>query len=171
MHENSVNLIRSFIDRELAHSGKINGDLLDVGSLDVNGTYRQFFPGWSYFGVDIREGPGVDMVVPDSCKWDLKRKFDVVICGQTLEHVCRPWVLMRTIGRHMKRGGLIYLSAPFCWPFHSHPRDFFRYTPAGLRMLAKEAGCKVMREERHNAGFTDHRSWYEESMVVGIRTS
>lgn len=169
MHENAIKLVKTFIDGEL--KGRGTGSLLEVGSYDKNGSYRPLFPGFSYFGLDIREGPGVDMVVAENEDWDLGRKFDVVLCGQCLEHVRRPWRLMRIIGRHMKRGALLYLAAPFCWPHHSEPKDFQRFTPDGLHIMLMEAGCRTLRKERHNAGFTDHRSWYEECIAVGVRTS
>ena len=31
----------------------------------------------------------------------------------------------------------LILSTPFMWPLHEEPRDFFRYSPHGLRHLLK----------------------------------
>jgi hypothetical protein len=36
--------------------------VLEVGSLDINGSIRQFFVGCDYTGVDLGEGKGVDLV-------------------------------------------------------------------------------------------------------------
>src|SRR6478672_10719054 len=39
--------------------------VVDIGSYDVNGSYRTLFgnPAWSYQGVDLEAGPGVDIVL------------------------------------------------------------------------------------------------------------
>ena len=57
--------------------------ILDVGSMDVNGTYRDLFSGCEYIGIDIRPGENVDL-----CDFDLLPNdfFDLVISGQTFEH-------------------------------------------------------------------------------------
>ena len=36
----------------------------EFGSLDINGTIRHLFEGCEYVGIDIGEGPGVDLVCP-----------------------------------------------------------------------------------------------------------
>ena len=57
----------------------------DVGSYDVNGTFRELFEHCSYTGLDIVEGPGVDRVITVD---DFgSEQYDVVISGSTLEHV------------------------------------------------------------------------------------
>jgi SAM-dependent methyltransferase len=63
-----------------------NKKVLEVGSWDANGSVRQFFKNCDYLGVDIGEGPGVDLVcrgenidLPDA-------SFDVVISCECFEH-------------------------------------------------------------------------------------
>jgi hypothetical protein len=38
--------------------------VLDVGSLDINGNNRYLFDNCEYTGLDIGEGPNVDIVMP-----------------------------------------------------------------------------------------------------------
>jgi hypothetical protein len=61
----------AFRDRYL--SERVNEPLriLDVGSQDVNGSYRQIFsePRWSYTGLDMTAGPNVDIVVRTRYVW------------------------------------------------------------------------------------------------------
>jgi len=52
--------------------------VLEVGSLNINGTVRDFFDAEEYIGIDIGEGPGVD-VVSGGHKYKSKKKFDCVI--------------------------------------------------------------------------------------------
>jgi hypothetical protein len=40
----------------------------------------------------------------------------------------------------LRPDGKIILTTPFIWPLHEEPRDFYRYSPHGLRQLAGEAG-------------------------------
>lgn len=60
--------------------------VLEIGSLDVNGSVRPLFVGaTSYHGVDIVDGPGVDEVA-DATTWVPPRAYSVVVCAEVLEH-------------------------------------------------------------------------------------
>ena len=65
---------------------------LEIGSYDVNGSVRPLvavLKPREYIGVDLRPGPGVD-VVCDACSGalaDRYGRFDIVIATETLEHV------------------------------------------------------------------------------------
>jgi hypothetical protein len=59
--------------------------VLDIGSLDINGNNRFLFEKYEYTGVDVGEGPNVDVV----CKgheYKPDKKFDVVISSECFEH-------------------------------------------------------------------------------------
>ena len=63
----------------------------ELGSRDVNGTVRGLFLGWHYVGVDVRPGPGVD-VVADAADWDGGgQRFDAVVCCEVFEHCPDRW--------------------------------------------------------------------------------
>ena len=61
--------------------------------------------------------------------------FDFVIACQVLEHTMKPWVVAKEMERVVKTGGLMLVEAPFNFPYHSPPYDFFRFTFTGLRSL------------------------------------
>lgn len=65
--------------------GKIN--VLEFGSLDINGTIKSVFQPYasSYLGVDLQEGPGVD-VLCGAHEFDTTERFDVVVCCEVFEH-------------------------------------------------------------------------------------
>lgn len=73
-------------------------NVIDVGSLDINGNNRYLFWGCHYVGVDIVPGKNVDfvgkahLIVPDIQKeWDRKKgRVHVVISTEMLEHD-RTW--------------------------------------------------------------------------------
>lgn len=61
-------------------------DVLEVGSLNINGTVRDFFDAKKYVGVDVGEGPGVDVVAQGQ---DLDYEdglFDVAVSAECFEH-------------------------------------------------------------------------------------
>ena len=59
--------------------------VLDIGSLDINGSARGLFRGGVYIGIDIGPGKGVDTI----CRGHEFRSdlpFDVIISGECFEH-------------------------------------------------------------------------------------
>jgi cephalosporin hydroxylase len=64
--------------------------VLEVGSLDINGSVRQVFDNTTrYIGVDLAEGPGVDMVKQGQHLNFAEREFDVAVSAECFEH--NPW--------------------------------------------------------------------------------
>lgn len=143
MHPNSLKLMHGFLSRFLSRLPP--GRLLDVGSLDVNGTYRHYIPaGWDYVGLDQVEGPNVDVVAP-SIPWPFPDgHFDAVISGQCLEHAERPHEVAGEIGRVLAPGAPLCLIAPWSWEIHRHPKDCWRILPDGMEILLGDAGCDVI---------------------------
>lgn len=126
--------------------------VLDVGSLDVNGTYRALmeqWPGARYVGCDIQRGRNVTVQVSEERYPFRDEQFDVVLCGSTLEHTRRPWRLIPELARVLRRGGLLAIVTHWRFPYHAYPIDTFRFLPDGLRALFDEAGGALERYECH----------------------
>ena len=88
----------------------VTGDVLEVGSRDVNGTVRGLFKNASsYLGIDLFPGGGVDQVA-DGADCDLGRKFDVVVCCEVLEHARRPGAVVANSLRHLRKGGKLVIT-------------------------------------------------------------
>lgn len=116
------------------------GDVLEVGSLDVNGNLREFFLSnfKSYVGIDMRDGANVDMVVDghDIKKHFKKESFDLVICIDTLEHDCKFWETVENMRWVLKRGGWLILGAPSLkHPRHNHPHDYYRFFKSAFEVF------------------------------------
>lgn len=122
--------------------------VLEVGSLDVNGGVRDLFTG-PYIGTDMREGPGVTMVMDaESLKFD-DDEFEVVISTEMLEHCRRPWLAVAEMARVCAPGGYVLVSARGfdergAFDLHDHPGDHWRFGPGSLDMLAADAGLDVL---------------------------
>lgn len=144
MHEDSKKLMRGFIANFLNGNHALR--ILDVGSYDVNGTYRDLFTQFNYTGLDVEPGPNVDLVVSEPYNWkELEdNSFDIVICGQALEHIEFIWLTMKEIARVMKPGGLCCIIFPSKGPEHFYPLDCWRILPQGAEALAKWANLKVI---------------------------
>lgn len=60
--------------------------VLEVGSLNINGTVRDLFTDCSYTGIDLDEGPGVDIAMQgQDADWP-DEHFDVTISAECFEH-------------------------------------------------------------------------------------
>lgn len=117
---------------------------LDVGSFDVNGTYRSTVEalGWSYTGLDVAAGPNVDVVAADPYRFPFgEGEFDVVLSGSTMEHVEAIWRWVPELARVLKPGGLLAIVTHWSFPEHRYPVDCWRIMPDGMRYLFDETGC------------------------------
>lgn len=86
------------------------GSVLEIGSLDVNGSVRDLFP-WAdpYVGLDVTPGPGVD-IVADATTWQPDREYDVVVCTEVLEHVEDWRGILQIIYKALRREGILILT-------------------------------------------------------------
>lgn len=121
--------------------------VIDIGSYDVNGSYRTLFgePKWSYVGVDLESGPGVDVVLKSPYTLPFaSASADLVISGQAFEHVEYFWMSWLEMIRVLKPGGMVFLIAPSRGPEHRYPQDCWRFYPDGYRALAKYGNCELI---------------------------
>lgn len=125
--------------------------VLEVGSLDVNGSLRPVFAAWGpgeYVGIDMFEGTGVDRICsaeqmvaelgPDS--------FDVVIATEIIEHVEDWRRVITNIKGVCKPGGIILVTTPSKgFPYHAYPHDFWRYGTEDMQQIF--ADCSIEQLE------------------------
>jgi SAM-dependent methyltransferase len=113
--------------------------------------YRRLAPDAEvWFGLDW---PAGGQAAPDVRGDALRLPFrdavvDVVVCSEALEHLPDPFGALSELSRVLKPGGRALLTVPFAIGLHEAPRDFFRYTPYGLRELCRRSGLAVEQEAR-----------------------
>lgn len=96
---------------------------------------RSLFEQSEYTGLDMRKGPGVDVVADaNQIPFD-DNSFDLVICLETMEHAEKHWLVAEEIQRIVKKKGYVIVSSQQNFPLHMHPHDYFRFTPYGLSSL------------------------------------
>jgi SAM-dependent methyltransferase len=91
---------------------------------------------------DVR-GPTVDVV---ATAYDIPLPdagAQTVLLTEVLEHLERPADAVAECYRLLAPGGHIIATTPLFWPVHD-ARDFYRYTPQGLRYLFETAGFEVV---------------------------
>jgi SAM-dependent methyltransferase len=172
MHRSSYEKVARFRRRYLGGRERDPLRILDVGSQDVNGSYRPIFavPAWTYEGLDVSEGPNVDIVVRSPYDWRPIRdaSYDVVVSGQALEHVEFFWITLLEIARVLRPDGLCCLVAPSAGPEHRYPVDCWRYYPDGFRAAARWARLEPVEvsTEWDAGGYGDESAWWKDTMMV-----
>lgn len=99
----------------------VNNKVLEIGSLDINGSVRQFFDNCDYIGVDLGEGKGVDLVAKGEELDFPSSIFDVVISCECFEHNPK-WVSTFNNMARMCSGLMIMTCATTGRPEHGTRR-------------------------------------------------
>lgn len=123
--------------------------ILDVGSMNIHGTYRKIFidKKIKYIGIDLKKGNGVDIVLKDPYSYPfLSESMDVVISGQTFEHCEFFWNAFVEMSRVLKKGGYIFLISPSAGNIHRSPVDCYRFYPDSYIALAKYAQITIVEK-------------------------
>ncbi|MBL8487512.1 MAG: methyltransferase domain-containing protein [Rhodocyclaceae bacterium] len=77
--------------------------VLEVGSLNINGSVRPLFEECDYLGLDVGQGPGVDLVCRGEDHGAPAGSYDVVISCEMMEHNPNwreTWLNMIRLLRH-----------------------------------------------------------------------
>jgi SAM-dependent methyltransferase len=125
------------------HSDIFSGTsvVLDVGGKRDIGIKGYRYPvesvgTWIYLNIDVTSNPDI---VADATEIPLQdASVDVVVCTEVLEHLATPALCIDEVWRVCKPGGVFIDSAPFVFPVHGDPSDYYRYTESGLRFLLQK---------------------------------
>lgn len=146
--------------------------VLDVGSYDVNGTLGPVFRDAQYVGMDMTEGPGVDVVGVASEIPFPDAHFDVVVSTSCFEHDDMFWVSFLEMLRVLKPGGVMYINAPSNGPYHGWPGDNWRFYADSWKALEKwgrRNGVDVELVESYISGpEANAQEWFAWEDSVGI---
>lgn len=88
----------------------VTGHVLEIGSRNINGSVRPLFAqAASYTGVDLQDGPGVD-VQADFATYEHGMAPSVIVCTEVLEHSPVAFSLVRRAAGHLLPGGWLLLT-------------------------------------------------------------
>lgn len=82
--------------------------VIEVGSLNINGTVRDFFSDCTYVGVDLAEGPGVDVVGQGQDLDYPDNSFEVAVSAECFEH--NPYWLETFENMHRMASDLVVFT-------------------------------------------------------------
>lgn len=83
--------------------------VLEVGSLNINGSVREFFVNCDYTGIDLGPGVGVDKIVPIH-ELNEPETYDVVVTTEMLEHDKWWNVSLYQMLKNLKKKGILILT-------------------------------------------------------------
>jgi len=148
---------RRFLRRQVKkNAGRVTGVIADLGCGFK--PYQRYFKTARYMGLDY---PSTAVAVQSGRAdlfgdlTDLPFKtagLDGVLCTQVLEHIMEPARALSEISRVLNPGGILLLSAPFFYPLHDEPHDYYRFSPHGLNHLLTDADLEVI-EITHQGGY------------------
>lgn len=168
MHTTSLKRMQWFKDQYIKDVTGLH--VLDVGSMNVNGTYKYIFQGQYYTGMDMDKGDNVDIVLEYPYDWSSipTDSYDVVISGQAFEHTEFFWVTIAEMTRVLKKDGLMCIIAPQGFKEHRYPVDCYRFFSDGMVAMARYVGLTVLHAHTNCSPKDDN--WYSrdtaDSMLV-----
>lgn len=152
MHATSYRKMEELLKKYIANpTGRY---VCDIGAKDINGSYRSVvekFGFAKYIGVDISEGPNVDMKIME---WQdkLSSICSVLISGQCLEHVKDPFKWMKLYSQLLLRDGIMIVIAPWQFQEHRFPIDCWRILPDGMRAVLQSVNLEVLEVGKDDKG-------------------
>jgi SAM-dependent methyltransferase len=135
MHDSAFVIGSKFLELYVTEDTRL---VLELGSMDVNGTLRSACPpSATYVGVDMEAGKGVDIVIAPKQALPIRsNSADVIISTSQMEHDPFFWRTFLELVRVLKPGGVLYINAPSNGLYHRYPVDLWRFYPDSGRALA-----------------------------------
>lgn len=93
-HIDQLKFIKEFKEFYIINNFNKDINVLEIGSLDVNGNIRNLFDFTNeYTGIDLEKGPNVDLVLNGTNINELNTNFDIIISCECFEHA-KDWKLI-----------------------------------------------------------------------------
>lgn len=147
MHPSSINNMKIAAEKIDIFS-QFNLRILDVGGRDLNQdrSYKTLFESIVnlYHIADISPGEMVTHLMPGLYSIpSADNYYDLIVSGQTIEHVKNPFRLVAEMKRVLKPNGFIILIAPSTGPRHD-VIDCWRIMDDGFKAIAEDVGLEVI---------------------------
>ncbi len=170
MHQSSFVRMAEFVKQYLDPCENLT--IVDLGSRDINGSYRDLFlcDKWKYIGVDLQPGKNVDLVISNPYDWEelADNSIDVLVSGQALEHIEFFWLTFEQVERKLVENGIACFIVPSRGEEHRYPVDCWRFYPDAFHALAKWANLRVLNvyTQWQNKGWEDGSDMWGDTFAV-----
>jgi SAM-dependent methyltransferase len=130
----------------------------DVSVLDIGGRlqpYRSLLGTRtrSYIAIDVLMTPLVNVAAMAEALPFRDEQFGFVICTQVFEYLPEPALAVSEIKRVLRKGGILFLSAPSVF-LRESDKECWRFLPEGLRHLLRDfESVEVLPEGNSLTGF------------------
>lgn len=126
----------------------VHGILIDVGC--GLRPYERLFKGLVrvHVGVDwpAAETNAKPHVFGDALRMPFAdSSVDTILATEVMEHLSDPDKFLEEAARILRPAGTLVLSVPFLEPLHEQPRDYYRFTPYGIRVVMERHGLAVVK--------------------------
>jgi SAM-dependent methyltransferase len=143
MHRNSRLLFEKYARNYFCPGLRV----LEIGPDKLPSTYQTLAADNSlqWETLDLRPDKALTYVAPSEYSFPIPDgSFDLVLSGQVIEHVRKPWRWIMEVSRVCRAGGHVITINPVSWPYHEAPVDCWRAFPEGMRALYEDAGLEVV---------------------------
>ena len=140
MHPSSVNNMKKAISK-INVEFFVGMKILDVGGRNIGSqdrSYKPLFDPWfpTYHIADINDAPNVTHVMPGPYTMPFEdNTYDLIVSGQTLEHVRNPFRSVAEMKRVLKPNCCMILIAPSQGKYHDNP-DCWRFMDDAFKSIA-----------------------------------
>jgi SAM-dependent methyltransferase len=149
MHLNSALLFSRYAKGYIREDSRI----LEIGPAGIPSEYQKLanVPSATWHFIDFSDTRYIDAAtskltytMQDAYRFPVPdNEYDIILSGQVIEHVQKPWLWLKESKRVVKPRGLIVTINPVSWPYHEAPIDCWRIYPSGIEGLAEEHGLAV----------------------------
>lgn len=127
-----------------------SGAILEIGSRARSGLSRKHLmsPKATYVGVDVLEGPNVDVVgdVHELSKLVPHDHFTHAFAVSVWEHLLAPWRVSLELNAVLADGGLAMIATHQTWPVHDEPSDYWRFSKWSWKALFNaDTGFEIVK--------------------------
>jgi SAM-dependent methyltransferase len=141
MHLNSELLFKKYAIEYFRPRSKV----LEIGPSEFPTSYEKIVGDNSieWHTLDMYESPSLTYTATSEYSYPIPDgTYDIILSGQVMEHVRKPWVWIRELVRVCKTAGLVITIVPASWPYHDAPHvvDCWRAFPEGMNALYEDAG-------------------------------
>lgn len=151
---------------------KNNIKILDLGGRNAKNTDRSYYTLLSSYAknydiADIAEGENVNIIMPEFYTIPVEDNYyDLIVCGQTLEHVYNPFRLVNEMRRVLKYQSYMIIIVPSSGPRHDKV-DCWRFMDDAFKGIANECKLDIIANWIDREAKKDRSSKWQDNIFIG----